>query len=485
VRGDDALRLARVEQVLAAARAQHRRVPLKRLVEGAWLALGGPACARDQEDIADARAYFAFLDEHDAAGDLDDPASLDELMEELYAPEAPDADQRVQVLTMHKAKGLEFDTVILPGLQRGSGKDQTTLLRWLDRPQAQDGHEPDLMMAALAATGAERDPIYAYVGDLAAQQRKAEQLRQLYVATTRSKRRLHLIGAVTLAKEGVKLPRTGSLLRAMWAAVGDRFEAAAVGATAPEPKPEPGMPVQRFRRLPAAWRPPAIPGPVAALPPSEAGPDGDYIPFDWVGQTTRVVGIVVHRLLQRIAEDGLEHYAEPLLDWDPIAPSPAQRERAEVRGDPRVEAKRATRIASLWPAAEALLVREGLAEAERPQAMALVKEAIVNTLSDATGRWILSPHPDASSEREVSGFRSGRVVSVRFDRQFRAGHGAWIVDFKVSTIAGSGVGGFLDTQAERYNHQMASYRSLQPEVDARSTRTGLYFPALGAWRLVE
>lgn len=475
-------RIAHVEAVFAAARAQHRRVPLKRLVEGAWLALGGPACARDQEDLADARAYFAFLSEHDVAGDLDDPASLDELMKELHAPEAPDADKRVQVLTMHKAKGLEFDTVILPGLQKVGRRDDPALLRWLDRPNAQDGHALDLIMAALTATGAEKDPIYAYVGDLSAKQRAAEQLRQLYVASTRPKRRLHLIGQVTLAKDGVKRPKTGSLLRAMWGVVEDRFVEAAADAVPPDARPEEGTPVQRFRRLPAAWKAPVLPEAVATLPAPEASEDDDYIPFDWVGQTTRVVGIVVHRLLQRIAEDGLERYAEPLMDWDPEKPDAVP---PEVKVDPRVAAKRATRIASLWPAAEALLVREGLAEAERPKAMGQVKEAITNSLTDATGRWILSPHPEARSEHALSAYKDPSLIQVRLDRTLVANGTRWAVDFKASTIEGAGRAEFLVQQFARYRTQLDRYAAVLGLAAGPRVRAALYFPALGAWKALK
>ena len=481
----DQPRFARVEAVFAAARAQHRRVPLKRLVEGAWLALGGPACARDQEDLADARAYFAFLSEQDVAGDLDDPAALDELMKELFAPPAPDADARVQVLTMHKAKGLEFDTVILPGLARLGGRDEPALLRWLDRPNTANDHELDLMMAALAATGSDKDPIYAYVGELSRQQRAAEQLRQLYVASTRPKRRLHLIGQATLskvgAKEGVKLPRTGSLLRAMWSVVADQFEAAAVGTVAPDAKPEAGAPVQRFRRLPAAWEAPVLPDAVATLPTPDTSEDDDYIPFDWVGQTTRVVGSVVHRLLQRIAEDGLERYAEPLMDWDPEDPDVGAA-AAATKVDPRVAAKRATRIASLWPAAEALLVREGLAEEERPKALASVKTAIARTLEDPTGRWILSPQPDARSEHTLTGFDQGHITQVRLDRSFTASGTRWVVDFKASTIEGAGRAEFLERQLARYRIQLDRYATLLGTDGGAKVNAALYFPALAGWR---
>jgi ATP-dependent helicase/nuclease subunit A len=44
--------------VLAAALAARRRRSLRRQVEGAWLALGGPACVEGESDLEDAGVLF-------------------------------------------------------------------------------------------------------------------------------------------------------------------------------------------------------------------------------------------------------------------------------------------------------------------------------------------------------------------------------------------------------------------------------------------
>jgi ATP-dependent exoDNAse (exonuclease V) beta subunit len=95
----------------------------------------------------------------------------------------------VQIMTIHKAKGLEFDTVLVPGLGRKTMNDSEKLLLWSERTSKKG--EPYLILAPIQSIGGE-DPIYDY---LKKQNKKAahlEAVRLLYVAATRAKRRLYL-----------------------------------------------------------------------------------------------------------------------------------------------------------------------------------------------------------------------------------------------------------------------------------------------------
>src|SRR5262249_17515891 len=64
-------RLARVRAVMHAAQAERGRKPLAQLVEGAWIALGGPACI-ERPAHSNADAYFKALAELDHGGDISD-----------------------------------------------------------------------------------------------------------------------------------------------------------------------------------------------------------------------------------------------------------------------------------------------------------------------------------------------------------------------------------------------------------------------------
>jgi ATP-dependent exoDNAse (exonuclease V) beta subunit len=131
---DGGARLARMQAVMNTCLGQRRRGSLRRRVEGAWLALGGPACVDDQTDLADAQVYLDALAALEAGADMADLAALEERVAALYALPDVGADERLQLMTIHKAKGLEFDTVIVPGLDRQPPPSEPSLLLWHERP---------------------------------------------------------------------------------------------------------------------------------------------------------------------------------------------------------------------------------------------------------------------------------------------------------------------------------------------------------------
>ena len=204
-----------------------------------------------------------------------------------------------------------------------------------------------------------------------------------------------------------------------------------------------------LRRLPEDWRLPDPPAPVAWTVPPETRSTEDEIEFSWAGETARHVGTVVHRWLQRLADDALN-------GWTPA----------------RIEAMR--------PRLARELERRGVRPAECNEAAARVVRALTQTLNDERGRWLLGPRADARSEYRVRRVVGNVMHSYVMDRVFRDDNGTrWIADYKTSSHEGSDVDAFLDRERLRYEAQLARYAAALGEP---RTKLGLYFPLLAGWR---
>jgi ATP-dependent exoDNAse (exonuclease V) beta subunit len=130
------------------------------------------------------------------------------------------------------------------------------------------------------------------------------------------------------------------------------------------------------------------------------------------------------------------------------------------------------------------LRRHGVPEKDLPRATDRVVEALTNTVSDKSGRWIFTPeHREAHSELALTGIASGRLTQVIIDRSFVDREGTrWVIDFKTSRHEGGGLDTFLTQELERYRSQLETYVALARGLGPNPVRAGLYFPLLGAFR---
>src|SRR5258706_6203955 len=282
--------LERLRSVLAPALANRLRGTLRDRVEAAWLALGGPACVADRTDLDDADAYLDALEALEAGGEVDF-ARLAELLGELYArPDAAAGEDDLQIMTIHKAKGLEFGTVIVPGLDIVPFAGAAPLLRWQELPggDAEEKRGSRLLLAPIRPAGEKKELTYEYLRLLEADAEDTEAARLLYVAATPAERRLHLVACPRKT-----MPPRRSLLARAWPVAKPVYEGLAPPAEeAPPAALEPFV----LRRLAADWTPPAPPAAAAWTPPSE-GREEARVEFSWAGETAGHAGTAVHRCL--------------------------------------------------------------------------------------------------------------------------------------------------------------------------------------------
>ncbi len=446
-------RLERVGAVLGEALARRGAGPLADWLEETWRGLGGPD-AYAREALHHARAFFDAVSERGALLQREGLTALDELLASLYAEPRAHGEQPVQILTIHHAKGLEFDHVLIPGLDRRGNHDREPLLRWLDLPREEAG-QSDLLLAPAPAVGA-GDPrgIGAFVKRLRERRSEHEQLRLLYVAATRARHSLHLY-ATLKPRAGGEPPRPaqGTPLARLWPALGEGFLASLTEAGDGE-TPEPAAAAPVGLRLRDGWQPcePPAGAVPAALP--LAGQSLEPPEFSWVQETARHIGTVVHAALEAFAA------AAPLPGRDEIE-ARAARYRAQLR-------------------------RHGVPDRELDSATTRVLAALTHSVEDARGRWILeAAHREAASELALTGLAEGRLRSVVIDRSFIDASGVrWVIDFKTSSHEGGRLEDFLAREVQRYRPQLAVYTALARALGPEPVRAGLYFPLLGVFREV-
>lgn len=451
-------RLTRVRSVLETA-LEKRPVSLRSWIEGVWLALGGPACTSNATEIENAGVFFDLLEEMDDGGVLD-METFEQRIQDLYARPDSEADDSLQIMTIHKAKGLEFDVVIVPGMGRKPMAEESRLMLWLERPRLNE--ETDLLLAPISATGADGDKTYDYLKRVDSFKSAHESGRLLYVAATRARSGLHLLGHTGCSIKDeireLKDPDAGSLLKCMWAVAGQEFQnalAALTPSTGPELSGTDRVP-QAIGRLSLDWNLPDLPSSVEAARKSISGDvEEGAVSFHWVGDTLRHIGTVVHQALKHIADEGISQWNED-----------------------KVHARRKSYISNL--------ASLGVPPSEIIKAADRVETALVHAIKDDRGKWLLERHSNSACEYSICGILEDRIVNARIDRTFIDDQNTrWIVDYKSSLHEGTGIDDFLDNECARYRDQMMRYRELFGLMESHPIRTALYFPLLNAWREVE
>ena len=448
---EGATRVDRLIPLLTDALARRGRLPVRRWVEGVWIALGGPACLETPTELEDAAAYLDLLEQSLDGLDIRNEKKFAEDVARLFAPPDVEAGEDLQLLTIHKAKGLEFDTVILPGLGRRTRTGDPRLLMWLEY---MDGVRSRLLLAPIHEVGGDEDSLYEYLRKVDAEKRAHESTRLLYVAATRARKHLHLLGHAKPDREGAALkgPDPRALLAKIWGTLEREFTDALAVQGIPEDVEEYTGTVEpegvTLRRLVADWVPVPPPDNIVWKPqkqPSETEDDETRHPtFEWVSELQRRVGIVVHRMLQEMrAPDRLE-FREDIL-----------------------------RIA---------LRSEGLDGEKLDEAVSRAVSALQNTIGDDRGRWILSQHERDEREYALSAVVEGRMRRFILDRTFVDGDTRWIIDYKTGSHTGGIPEKFLDNEQVRYRDQLESYARVIQPMDSGPIRLGLYFPMLRGWR---
>lgn len=325
----------------------------------------------DHTQRDDLEQYWLLLEQFEKDGQIENLTLFKQEFNKLYSKKVTPA--RLQIMTIHKSKGLEFDCVILPGLGAQSLNRDTPLLRWLKIPTQQ--HNELLLLSPIKAAHQDHCFLYDYLGKLDEEKSDYELQRLLYVAITRAKKRLYLFDANLNLRQG------------SFKALLKQVEFSSEPSLNPIINQGPQLPT--LYHLPVSYY--------------QQVPNINFTPANTLPKlgnhtTPRLIGIVAHELLQWICN----HHPVHLNDVP-------------------------------WALATHQLKTLGFSDNTLKLGTEQIKQQITTLFNDSIGQWIIKKHVDERNEYELLTYHQDDIITKIIDRTFYENGIRWIIDFKTGT----------------------------------------------------
>ena len=342
------------------------------------------------------------------------------------------ATARVELMTLHRSKGLEFDHVFIVGAGKSGRSSQKPLLRW--NRDEQNG----LLIAARPASDAE-DTLYDYLGFVNRRKEAQELIRLYYVGITRARESCRV--TATLSSESHWPPRNTGSFWSNFCAAAPQVQFHPPDESQSKVVVEPG----HSQLLRVVETPDRLLSETAEASPASALRSGNL--------QSRRNGTALHRGLELLA------LQDPLPTECPDSISRAMRFQLTELSSP---------------------------SGDIAQELESLITDVNRVLGDEVGRWVLAAqHHDAQSE--LSLFVAETQKRLVVDRTFIDAQTGirWIIDYKTSRPAQEeSLTDFLSEEATRYRDQLLRYRSAMQlydqshHPDVIDTRVALYFSGL-------
>jgi ATP-dependent exoDNAse (exonuclease V) beta subunit len=432
-------RAERFIQALLPALGSFPATNFRNLLEGCWIKLGGPACI-DTYTQKDIQVFFDKVTQVLDGGEFDNLHNFEDILKNLFANPSTGEGHAVQIMTVHKAKGLEFDFVLLPGLGKKHKADEKQLINWIT-------HGDNLLFAPIPHTGEKDSEVYEFLKRLEKDRNQYEIRRLLYVAATRTKKQLHLFGHTQTTKDGIA-PQSPSSLKHLWNFIADDWQKAHADIEPQQVTPhEPKDEAQHLRRLPLQFKTPVAPSSLETeLALDVSIEEDEKRVYDWAGIEARCLGNVLHRYFETIVKQGLGTWSE-------------------------------SRVTQLMPSLKAALLSEGMSPLNLESNTEKGMRAIRNILAHDKGRWILQDHQEQKAEYALTNFKDKVFKDKVIDRTFVDEDVRWIVDYKTGEHEGGNLKKFFEDEIDRYRDQLESYEQLiRLQGETRPIKKALYYP---------
>jgi ATP-dependent helicase/nuclease subunit A len=468
---DGIARLTPFYTVMQAAVGQRARLPRAQWVERTWRSFDAHRFA-SPEELENVDRFLTLLDQLELPGGRLDLEALTSRLKKLFAAPAvhPGA---VDLMTMHGAKGLEWDVVFLPALERTAQAARTRLLNWLEVDPSSDGSVAHGILAPIQSKGTDSLELNTWMRGIESAREAAERKRLFYVACTRAREELHLFASPSRKKDGGFNIPANSLLRAAWSAAEEHFSRDRLSpilslpsliakpsteedvfqlAASAQPEQSRTRTIWRIpRNSPLTGDPDLLPSTNSEQPsaPLFDRPEGSF--------AARAFGNAVHAFLEQLTLGRAVGQTIAQLTYE---------------------------LPTWLPRVTQTLRASGLAPTQLDRLATRVLAALRNTLTDPAGQWVLAPHPEAATESSLT---FAEETTLRMDRTFLAGpeplsageDHLWIVDYKTAHLAGRNLPDFLAEERAKYAPQMRTYADALA-FGPHPIRLALYYPLLPA-----
>ena len=181
------------------------------VLEGLWIELSGDSLAESDACVANVNAVIDMFKDK-TLFDIDSEW-LERQLDKLYAVPNPlpiqENQLKVNVMTVHQSKGLEFDYVFIVGSTRKSSINQSPLVAWSKLPNSE--------LSVLACNAGleinEMDKSFSeFIGSHKRRKELEELKRVAYVAVTRGVKKVFISGKMSEKEGELKPPMKSTLL---------------------------------------------------------------------------------------------------------------------------------------------------------------------------------------------------------------------------------------------------------------------------------
>ena len=428
-----------------------------------WQAIGQPYCL-SQDDRHQCEQFFAMVSALEDTGQAIDQASLQQVL--MNYPDSSEQCQEgaLQIMTIHKSKGLEFDIVLMPHLEKTTPIADKPVLDWTHIQHQQQWH---LLMHTHPRHKSKASAVHAFLRHQDKCAQLAETERLYYVAFTRAKSQLHLFNSEkSQYAERSPMKNLAPILKTCLTQKQQMHYTANVDTT------DTHQIVHTRTILPPAWQHPHTNDQHKQIHATIAAQSTDPRTPTETHQQNTTTHTNVHHIRQLIAET-LKPTEINEKHWGICIHAYLEQALKQVQAEQVLHENKWTQITQA----------HGINRDTHSHHIQIIYQHLIHMHTDPQFQWLHAHMQNQFLEKTwIHHEQQYRADCVAIDHQKQH---CWIIDIKTQGIAHLLQGQTLEKPIsipESYWQQLSRYADcLQSIYPQYQIETGLYFPLHGAW----